>query len=169
MLESHERFPLSAATTFSGKYKKGVVGVASESIETEVRPRTEFRRWPYTCLRGFIVARECFQPGQNFPSDPHAYPRESSDAVGYQMQMRMQWPCMHVYVCYRRPDFGRLPAPVLYIRAVERIIYDPASEYARDRRDDVCTQLRYSPSRCRASSKRRNSLSGILRPPCRAV
>ena len=32
-------------------------------------------------------------------SYPHAYPRESSVWVGCQMQMRMRWPCIRVYMC----------------------------------------------------------------------
>lgn len=54
------------------------------------------------------------------------------------MQMRTQ-SCMHVYVCYRRPDFGRLPGLLLYTRAVERIIYDLATEQALDCNNHVHT------------------------------
>lgn len=61
--------------------------------------------------------------GQNFTSVPHAYPR--AEPRGHQMQMRMQAAC----ACVRMLSASRFRSctgSVSYIRAVKRIIYDPA-------------------------------------------
>lgn len=91
---------------------------------TEVRPPMQSRGWLYTCpWRYSSVTREHFKSSQNFASVPHAYPRER-ERERSTLVARCKCVCngrrVHVYVCYRRPDFGRLPAPILYIRAVER-------------------------------------------------
>lgn len=51
---------------------------------------------------------------------------------------------MAVHTCVRMLSASRFRSftgPVLYIRAVERIIYDPTTEYALDCCDDVCANL----------------------------
>lgn len=90
-----------------------IIGTKSkvEGSSVEIRQSMQFQGCRTRVLDVVLGTRERFKFSQNFASILHAYPRERPACVGCQMQMRMQWPCIRVYVCYRRPDFGRLPAP----------------------------------------------------------